>query len=177
VLAHAAPLEEVALDQLAAPPGPGRPAPFLLALDGVTDPYNLGALLRTAHCAGATGALLPRHRSAHVTASAAKAAAGAIEYLPMALVPGLPNALVALKARGVWVVGLDPGAEQSLFELSLAGEPVALVLGAEGAGLSPLVRRRCDLCVSIPQRGRVASLNVAAAGALACYEVTRRRPG
>jgi 23S rRNA (guanosine2251-2'-O)-methyltransferase len=175
VLAHAEPLPEVDLEQLVRRSRTPDRKPFLVALDGITDPHNLGALLRTAECAGATGVVVPRHRSAHVTPTVAKAAAGAVEYLPIAVVPGLPAALAALKERGVWTVGLAEDADQTLFELEVATEPVALVLGAEGAGLSRLVRQRCDLVVSIPQLGRIDSLNVSAAGALACYEVARRR--
>ena len=176
ILAHAAPLEEADLDALCRS-APGAPAPFLLALDGVTDPQNLGALLRTAECAGVTGIVLPRHRAVHVTPTVAKAAAGAIEHLPMAVVPGLPAAMVRMKELGIWTVGLDADAEASLFGLPVASEGVSLVLGAEGAGLSRLVRQRCDLVVGIPQHGRIGSLNVAAAGALACFEVARHRGG
>ena len=176
VLALAAPLPEATLEELAAP-SPGGGPPFLLVLDGVTDPHNLGALLRSAACAGATGAVLPRHRSAHVTATVAKAAAGAIEHLRFALVAGVPAALSTLKAAGVWTVGLDADAPASLWTLAVATEPVALVLGAEGAGLAQLTRRRCDLLVAVPQTGAIASLNVAAAGALACFEVARHRAG
>lgn len=175
VLAKAAPLPDTDLDELAIPAA-GRPAPFLVALDGITDPGNLGALLRSAECAGVTGVVLPRHRAAHIGPTVTKAAAGAVEYLPMALVGGLPAALARLRALGVWVVGLDAGGSSSLFDLDGPWtEPVALVLGAEGQGMSRLTRQRCDALVSIPQRGRLAALNVAAAGALACYEVTRRR--
>ncbi|MGH9283284.1 MAG: 23S rRNA (guanosine(2251)-2'-O)-methyltransferase RlmB, partial [Acidimicrobiales bacterium] len=173
VVARAAPLEATDLDQLAEPAG-DRP-PFLLAVDGVTDPHNLGALLRTAECAGATGVVLPRHRAVHVTPAVTKAAAGAVEHLPIAVVPGLATALTRLRRAGVWSVGLHAGADTSLFDLELATEPVALVLGAEGSGLSRLVRQRCDVVASIPQLGALPSLNVAAAGALACYEVARRR--
>ena len=173
VVARAEPLVESDLDDLARTAG-GR-TPFLLALDGITDPHNLGALLRTAECAGATGAVLPRHRSAHVTPAVAKAAAGAIEHLPLAVVAGLPAALNRLRRAGVWTVGLDQGAEQSVYDLALASEPVALVLGAEGTGLSRLALERCDVAVRIPQRGSLPSLNVAAAGAVACFEVARRR--
>ncbi len=175
VLAKAAPLPEADLDELATH-RPGRPAPFLLALDGVTDPGNLGALLRSADGAGATGVVLPRHRAAHITPTVAKAAAGAIEYLPIALVGGLPAALGGAKELGCWVVGLDDAADQPLGELGrLAAEPVVLVLGSEGAGLSRLVRARCDLVVAIPMHGRLGSLNVATAGALAAYEIARHR--
>jgi 23S rRNA (guanosine2251-2'-O)-methyltransferase len=175
VIAHAEPLAEVDIERLVRARN-GR-KPFLLALDGITDPHNLGAVLRTAESAGVTGIVLPRHRAAHVTPTVAKAAAGAIEYLPMAVVPGLPAALAYLKGQGVWTVGLDAEAEASLFELEVATEPVALVLGAEGSGLSRLVRQRCDVVVSIPQLGAIDSLNVSAAAALACYEVARRRAG
>ncbi len=173
VVARAAPLAEADLDDLVRPRG-GR-APFLLAVDGITDPHNLGALLRTAECAGATGAALPRHRAVHVTPAVAKAAAGAIEHLPMTVVAGLPAALTRLRRSGVWTVGLDPTADQSLFDLTLGSEPVAVVLGAEGGGLSRLARQRCDVAVRIPQRGSLPSLNVAAAGAVAFFELARHR--
>lgn len=174
VLAHAEPLKETDLERMAVRRR-GKDVPFLVGLDGVTDPQNLGALLRTADSAGVTGIVLPRHRAAHVTPSAAKAAAGAIEWLPFALVPGMPSALSTLSRAGVWTVGLAAEAETSLFDLDLADQPVAIILGAEGAGLSRLTRERCDVLVRIPQRGHLASLNVAAAGALACFEVARRR--
>jgi 23S rRNA (guanosine2251-2'-O)-methyltransferase len=144
----------------------------------VTDPGNLGALLRSAEGAGATGVVLPKHRTVHVTPTVAKAAAGAVEHLPMAVVPGLPAALSRAKQLGCWIVGLDDASDRSLFELEdLGREPVVLVLGAEGSGLSRLVRSRCDIVVSIPMRGHLSSLNVAAAAALACYEVARQRAG
>lgn len=172
VLAHAAPIQEADLDRLVTR---STRTPFLVCLDGITDPHNLGALLRTAECAGATGAVLPRHRSAHVTPTVAKAAAGAVEHVPMALVSGMASALTRLKELGVWTVGLDAAGDTSLFDLTVATEPVAVVLGAEGKGLSRLVRERCDVLASIPLRGALASLNVSAAGAVALYEVARRR--
>jgi 23S rRNA (guanosine2251-2'-O)-methyltransferase len=155
---------------------PGRPAPFLVAVDGVTDPGNLGALLRSCEGAGVHGVVLPRHRAVHVTPTVAKAAAGAVEHVPMAMVGGLPSALATMKEHGIWVVGLDDAADRDLFELGdLARDGICLVMGAEGAGLSRLVRERCDLVVSIPMMGRLSSLNVSAAAALATYEVTRAR--
>jgi 23S rRNA (guanosine2251-2'-O)-methyltransferase len=173
VLAHAGELPEADLGDLLPPTAV---APFLVAVDGVTDPGNLGAIIRSCDGAGVTGVLLPRHRAAHVTPTVAKASAGAIEYVPIVLVPGLPNVLQQLSSRGVWVVGLDDGADRPLDELgSLATEPICLVLGAEGAGLSRLVRERCDSVVSIPMRGRISSLNVSAAAALCTYEVARHR--
>jgi 23S rRNA (guanosine2251-2'-O)-methyltransferase len=154
----------------------GNTPPFLVAVDGVTDPGNLGALLRCCDGAGVHGVVLPRHRAVHVTPTVAKAAAGAIEHVPMAVVGGLPAALGRIKEAGVWVVGLDDEADKSLFEIDdLAKEGICLVMGAEGNGLSRLVRERCDLIVSIPMRGRLSSLNVSTAAALATYEVTRHR--
>jgi 23S rRNA (guanosine2251-2'-O)-methyltransferase len=174
VLAKAAPLEEALLDDLAVA-RPGGPPPFLVAVDGVTDPGNLGALLRSAECAGATGVVLPRHRAVHVTPTVTKAAAGAVEHLPFAIVGGLPAGLQQLAKHGVWVVGLDGGGSTGLWDLPAADGPIVLVLGAEGTGLSRLVRQRCDEVASIPLRGALGSLNVAAAAALACFEVARAR--
>ena len=174
ILAFAAPLQEVELATLLQRK-PNNP-PFLVAVDGVTDPGNLGALLRCCDGAGVHGVVLPKHRAVHITPTAAKSAAGAIEHVPMSLVGGLPTALQRMRDAGIWVVGLDDEADKSLFEIDdLAKEGICLVLGAEGNGLSRLVRERCDLIVSIPMRGRLSSLNVSAAAALATYEITRHR--
>ena len=159
VIAFAKPLPEAELDDLIVR-RKGKPAPFLLCSDGITDPGNLGALLRSAECAGVTGVVLPQHRAVHITPTVTKAAAGAIEHLPMATVGGLPTAIKTMRDAGIWVVGLDERAEKTLWDLTMDDAPVALVLGAEGPGLSRLVRERCDELVSIPMRGRVASLNV-----------------
>lgn len=171
IVATAAPLTDVLLEDLLE----AEETPFLLAVDGVTDPGNLGAVLRTADCAGVTGVVLPRHRAVHVTPTVSKAAAGAVEYLPMTLVGGLPSAIETMKARGVWTVGLDMAGSESIHDLSVADGPVCLVLGSEGRGLSRLVRERCDFIASIPLRGHLESLNVASAGAIAMFEVARRR--
>ncbi len=173
VLARAAPLREHDLEELARP-SDGRP-PFLLVLDGVTDPGNVGAALRTAECAGVTGAVLGRHRSAHVTPAATKAAAGAVEHVPMAVVPGIPNAVGRLAELGVWTVGLDTAAPTTVHEMNVAADAVALVVGSEGRGLSRLVRRRCDIVATIPLSGNLGSLNAAAATAIGCFEVARHR--
>ncbi|MEY4340408.1 MAG: hypothetical protein RLZ14_2258, partial [Actinomycetota bacterium] len=174
VIAFAAPLQEVELGTLLK--RRGNQAPFLVAVDGVTDPGNLGALLRCCDGAGVHGVVLPRHRAVHITPTAAKSAAGAVEHVPMALVGGLPAALGRMREAGIWVVGLADEADRSLFELGdLASDAICLVLGAEGPGLSRLTRERCDLIVSIPMRGRLSSLNVSAAAALATYEVARHR--
>jgi 23S rRNA (guanosine2251-2'-O)-methyltransferase len=174
VLAHAAEISEADLGTLIR--GTAKTKPFLVAVDGVTDPGNLGAIIRNCDGAGVTGLLLPRHRAVHITPTVAKASAGAIEHVPMVLVPGLPATLKNLKDHGIWTVGLDDDADRDLYDVaSLAVEPVCVVLGAEGAGLARLTRERCDTVVSIPMLGRVSSLNVAAAAAVALYEVTRAR--
>jgi 23S rRNA (guanosine2251-2'-O)-methyltransferase len=174
VVAMARPIEDLPLESLCEPSSRGR-VPFLLVLDGITDPHNLGALLRSAECAGVTGVVLPRHRSAHLSPTVAKVAAGAVEYLPMSLVAGIPAGLSRLSAMGVWTVGLVSEARQPLYELPLGDQPVALVLGSEGAGLAALTRKRCDALASIPQHGALSSLNVSTAGAIACFDVARQR--
>ena len=148
---------------------------FIVAIDGVTDPRNLGAIMRSAETAGATGIVLPRHRSARITPVVAKAAAGAIEYLPVALVGGIPATIERAARSGCWSVGLDESGDRSLFDLDLADQPIVLVLGSEGKGLARLTRDRCDVLVRIPMHGHLASLNVSAAATLACHEVARRR--
>lgn len=170
VIAFAEPLREADLDQLAS-----VDKPFLVVLDGVTDPHNLGAVMRSAVCAGATGMVVGRHRAVGLTPTAVKAAAGAAEHLPVAFAGGIPAALSTLTGAGVWTVGLEAGAKTSLWELELATEGLALVLGAEGAGLGRLTRQRCELLVSIPLAGPIESLNVSAAATLACFEVARCR--
>ncbi len=175
VLAMAAPIEEADIAQYLRKKRAGRP-PFLVAVDGVTDPGNLGAIVRSCDGAGVDAVIVPRHRAVHVTPTVAKASAGAVEHVPIALVSGLPMVLQRCRDAGIWVVGLDDAADRSLFDLGdLAVEGVCLVLGAEGAGLSRLVRDRCDLIVSIPMLGRLSSLNVSAAAALATYEIARHR--
>jgi 23S rRNA (guanosine2251-2'-O)-methyltransferase len=172
VLALADPLQPATLRDLLDP----SPA-FVVVLDGVTDPRNLGAVMRSALAAGATGVVLSRHRAAGLTPAALKAAAGASEYLRVAEVGSVAGALRSLAQLGLWTVGLDPGASQALWGLEIATEPLALVLGSEGRGLSPLVRRRCELAARIPLMGPIGSLNVSAAAAVACFEVARLRGG
>lgn len=176
VLALAAPIPEADLERYLRRRGDRRP--FLVAVDGVTDPGNLGAIVRSCDGAGVDAVVVPRHRAVHVTPTVAKASAGAIEHVPIALVGGLPSALQRMRDAGIWVIGLDDAADRTLFDIAeLAVEGVCMVLGAEGAGLSRLVRERCDMIVSIPMQGRLSSLNVSAAAALATYEVSRHRRG
>jgi 23S rRNA (guanosine2251-2'-O)-methyltransferase len=173
VVALAQPLQEADLDELASTAG--SRSPFLLVFDGVTDPGNLGAALRSAEGAGVTGIVLARHRAVHVSPTVAKSAAGAIEHLPIALASGIPTAIARLRELGVWVVGLDAAGSRPIHALELGSSPVALVLGAEDRGLGRLVRQRCDEVASIPLRGQLASLNVSAATAVAAFEVSRQR--
>jgi 23S rRNA (guanosine2251-2'-O)-methyltransferase len=175
VLAVVAPIEPVDLLELLALPLAGREPPFFLALDGVEDPHNLGALARSAEAAGCHGLVVPRHRSAPLSAVAVKSSAGALQHLPVAQVPNLPRAVERLRDAGVWCVGLTADADASLFDLQLADEPVCVVVGGEGAGLHRLVREACDALVRIPMAGQVESLNASVAGALALFEVRRRR--
>lgn len=160
-------------DLLAVPAQRGEPA-FFLALDQVQDPRNLGALLRIAEAVGVHGVVIPKHRAAGLTAGTARVAMGAIEFVPVARETNLVAALETFKKQGVWIIGSAPEEGTSAWEADLRG-PICLVLGSEGPGLRLLVARTCDLLVTLPMRGRVGSLNVAAAGAVLCYEVLRQR--
>lgn len=175
VVARVAARAYASLEELLAVPAARGEATLFLALDQVQDPGNVGNLLRTAEALGVHGAILPRHEAAGLTAHAAKAAAGALEYLPVARVGNLAQTLTILKEAGCWVVGGSATADAPPpWQLDLRG-PLALVLGSEGRGLRPLVARSCDALTRIPLAGRVASLNVAAAGAALLYEVRRQR--
>jgi 23S rRNA (guanosine2251-2'-O)-methyltransferase len=174
VVALAAPLPNYEIEELIDSKA-SDPKPFLLVVDGVTDPGNLGAILRSAECAGITGVILPRHRSARVTPAVTKTAAGAIEHLRIATASGIPAALGRLRESGIWLVGLDAGGSTPLYDLKIADQPIALVLGSEGRGLSRLARERCDELVHIPLQGVLSSLNVSTAAAIAAFEVSRHR--
>jgi 23S rRNA (guanosine2251-2'-O)-methyltransferase len=160
-------------DLLAAAAGQGR-APLLMVLDGVEDPHNLGAIIRSAHALGAHGVVIPRDRAVGITPAVAKASAGAVERCPVARVVNVSKAVEALKEGGIWTVALAQDAERPLSELDLKG-PTALVLGSEGEGIRPLVRRTCDLEARIPMPGELESLSVSAAAAIALYEAARQR--
>src|SRR5271170_7671421 len=147
---------------------------FVIVLDGVEDPHNLGALIRTADAAGADGMIIPERRAAGLTGTAVKASAGASEHLPIARVTNISRTLDELKERNVWTVGLDERGPKSYDELDY-NMHCAIVLGAEGKGLHDLVRRRCDFLVSIPMLGHVPSLNVSVAGGVVMYELARQR--
>jgi 23S rRNA (guanosine2251-2'-O)-methyltransferase len=147
---------------------------FLVVLDGIEDPHNLGALIRTADGAGADGVIIPERRAVGLTGTVVKASAGASEHLPIARVTNISRTLEELKERNLWTVGLDERGSQSYDEIDYKMH-CAIVLGAEGKGLHDLVRKRCDFLVSIPMMGSVPSLNVSVAGAVVMYEVARQR--
>ena len=151
----------------------GEP-PLLVIADGLQDPQNLGTLIRTLEAVGGHGVIVPRHRAVGITPGVIKASAGAVQFLTIARVANIPRAIDDLRARGVWVAGLDGAGPARLPDLP-ATDALALVIGNESAGLSRLTRERCDLLVSLPMSGRVASLNAAVAGSIALYDVWRRR--
>ena len=137
-------------------------------------PHNLGSVLRTAECAGASGVIVPKRRSAGLTAAVAKASAGAVEYVPVARVTNLAQTIGLLQSRGYWVAGADASAPQDVFGANLTG-PLAIVIGSEGKGLSRLVREKCDFLVSVPMFGRIGSLNASVAAGIILYEAVRQR--
>jgi 23S rRNA (guanosine2251-2'-O)-methyltransferase len=148
--------------------GPG----FLLVLDGILDPHNLGALIRSAACAGADGVVIPRDRACGITAAAEKASAGAVETIPVVQVTNIVQALESMKKAGCWVYGLAGESSQSLYGVKFSGSSV-LVIGSEGEGIRQLVRKQCDVVMSIPQYGGVSSLNASVAGGIALFEMAR----
>jgi 23S rRNA (guanosine2251-2'-O)-methyltransferase len=150
------------------------PETLLVLLDGVEDPHNLGAVIRTAECAGATAVIIPERRAAHITDTVTKTSAGATEYLPIARVTNLSSFIDQLKKQNVWVVGVEGDADMAYTEYDFTGA-VALVFGSEGRGLHRLVRERCDVLVSIPMRGRITSLNVSVAVGVVLFEAIRQR--
>ena len=153
----------------------GEP-PLLVVCDEISDPHNLGAIIRTAECAGAHGVVIPKRRSAGLTAVVEKTSAGAVSYLPVARVPNIPALLRNLKERGLWIYGADAAGESAIYDTDLRC-PAALVIGSEGAGMSRLTRESCDFLLSIPMRGRISSLNASAAAAVLLYEALRQRTG
>ena len=170
IIARAQPITQANVEELLR-----DPVAFIVALDGVTDPGNLGAVLRTAETAGVTGVVIPKHRAAGLGPTVLKAAAGAVEYLPIAFVAGIPAFLDQARRASVWTVGLDADGTTSVSEIAVADGPVVLVLGSEGSGLARLTRDRCDVVASIPLHGRLESLNVSAAAAIALHAVALRR--
>ena len=149
-------------------------APFVIVCDEISDPHNLGAIIRSAECAGAHGVVIPKRRSAGLTAIVDKASAGAAEHMAIARVPNISAALKELKNEGLWIYGTAADGKNGLWTTDLTG-PVALVIGSEGVGMSRLVRENCDFILSLPMKGRIGSLNASTAAAVTMYEVLRQR--
>lgn len=150
------------------------PNTIFVLLDGIEDPQNLGAIIRTAECGGATAVIVPERRAAHVTEAVAKTSAGAVEHLPIARVTNLASFIEQLKRRNVWVVGVEASGQMPYTEFNYSGA-IALVFGGEGQGLHRLVRERCDAVVSVPMRGKVTSLNVSVVVGVVLFEALRQR--
>ncbi len=148
--------------------------PLIVICDELSDPHNLGAIMRTAECAGAHGVIIPKRRSVGLTATVAKASAGAIEYMKVARVPNINNAIAELKEKGVWVFGTAAEGSIPMYEANLT-IPAAIVIGNEGDGMSQLVRKNCDVIVHIPMRGKISSLNASNAASILLYEAVRQR--
>jgi 23S rRNA (guanosine2251-2'-O)-methyltransferase len=175
VVAIGTPFPYVSLHDVLARPRNDKSPRLIVALDHLTDPHNVGAVIRTAEAAGADGVVLPERRSAGVNATVRKAAAGAAAHLPIARVANLADALRVLKKAGIWAVGADPGAQAVDFAKADLNRDLVLVVGAEGSGLSALIKRECDYLVRLPMRGQVASLNASVAAAILIYEALRQR--
>ena len=174
VIALAAVREYVSVQSILEAAAEKGEAPLLVVCDEISDPHNLGAILRTAECAGAHGVIIPKRRSAGLTAVVAKTSAGAVSYMPVARVPNMAALLKDLKKQGVWVFGTAAEGTTTLYDADLKG-PAAIVIGSEGDGMSRLVTENCDFLVSIPMKGQISSLNASAAAAILLYEAVRQR--
>lgn len=175
VIAYAAAYEYAEVeDILKAAEEKGEP-PFIFLLDGIEDPHNLGAIIRTANLAGAHGVIIPKHRAAGLTATVARTSAGALNYTPVAKVTNLGTTIDDLKKRGLWFVCADMGGEL-MYRLNLKG-PIGLVIGNEGSGVGKLVKEKCDMVASIPMKGNIDSLNASVAAGVLAYEIVRQRMG
>lgn len=148
--------------------------PFIILLDGITDPQNLGSILRTANAVGAHGVVIPKRRAIGLTAAVSKASAGAIEYVPVARVTNIGQTIEYLKEQNIWVVGTDQSGEKSFYDIDLKGS-IALIIGSEGEGMGKLVSEKCDFIVNLPMKGEISSLNAAVAGAIVMYEILKQR--
>ncbi|KXG74803.1 23S rRNA (guanosine(2251)-2'-O)-methyltransferase RlmB [Thermotalea metallivorans] len=150
--------------------------PFIVILDEITDPHNLGSVIRTAYAAGVHGVIIPKRRAVGLTAVVAKTSAGAIEYVPVAKVSNLAQTIDRLKERGLWIIGADMDGEKAYYENDLTGK-IALVIGSEGKGIGRLIKEKCDFIIHIPMKGEVGSLNASVAAAILMYEVMKQRKG
>lgn len=173
VIAYGAAYEYAEVEDMLAAAREKGEAPFLILLDGIEDPYNLGAIIRTANLAGAHGVIIPKRRAAGLTAAVARTSAGALNYTPVAKVTNLVAAIESLKKQGMWFVCGDMGAEV-MYKVNLKGS-IGLVIGNEGEGVSKLVREHCDIIASIPMKGEIGSLNASVAAGVLAYEIVRQR--
>ena len=176
VIAWAAAREYCTIDDILQEAADRAEAPLIVICDELTDPHNLGAVLRSAECAGAHGVIIPKRRSVGLTATVAKAAAGAVEYMKVARVTNINAAIEELKQKGVWVFGTAAEGSIPMYQADLTG-PAAVVIGSEGDGMSRLVRQNCDVIVHIPMKGRITSLNASCAASILLYEAVRQRLG
>lgn len=174
VLAYVAPVPYAELDDILKAAEEKGEAPFLVLLDELEDPHNLGALLRTADATGVHGILIPKRRSVSLNATVAKTSAGAVEYVPVARIGNIAQTLKKLKEKGFWVAGADMDGEKAYYEADITG-PLVLVVGSEGRGMSRLTKEACDFIVSMPMVGRINSLNASVAGSILMYESMRQR--
>ena len=173
VIALAAACEYADVDEILAKAAEKNEDPFIFLLDNIEDPHNLGAIIRTANLAGAHGVIIPKRRAAGLTATVARASAGAVSYTPVAKVANLTQTIEELKKRGIWIVCADMDAEL-MYRQNLTG-PIGLVIGSEGEGVSRLVKEHCDLSASIPMKGDIGSLNASVAAGILAYEIVRQR--
>lgn len=174
VIALAAAREYATLDDLLENAAGKGEAPLLVICDELTDPHNLGAILRSAECVGAHGVIIPKRRSVGLTATVAKASAGAVEYMPVARVTNINAAIADLKEKGVWIFGTAAEGSIPMYQADLT-IPAAIVIGNEGSGMSPLVQKNCDVTVHIPMKGNISSLNASCAASVLLYEALRQR--
>lgn len=174
VIALVSPTEYVSVEEILEAARQKGEAPFVVILDRINDPHNLGSIIRTANCAGVHGVIISKHDSVSVTATAAKASAGAVEFTPVARVNNLAKTIDELKEAGLWITGADAAGDRSIYEADFKG-PVAIVVGSEGQGISRLVAEKCDFLVKIPMKGNVNSLNASVAAALMIYEAAKCR--
>ena len=176
VIALAAAHEYCTIDDILEEAASRGQTPLIVICDELSDPHNLGAILRSGECAGAHGVIIPKRRSVGLTATVAKASAGAVEYMKVARVTNINSAISELKEKGVWVFGTAAEGSIPMYKADLTG-PTAIVIGSEGDGMSQLVRKNCDVMVSIPMAGRITSLNASAAASILLYEAVRQRLG
>ena len=174
VIAQAAAHEYATIDDILEEAAARGQVPLIVLCDELSDPHNLGAILRSAECAGAHGVIIPKRRSVGLTATVAKASAGAVEYMKVARVTNINQAIAELKEKGVWIYGTAAEGSVPMYKADLTG-PAAIVIGNEGDGMSPLVRKNCDMLVHIPMSGRISSLNASAAASILLYEAVRQR--